>query len=168
MLKQLLITGIASTVMLGAVQANAHTLVTSSTWANTNHSHHNAKPKRHSAPVFQVNREQREQATMIQQGIQTCRLTPNEARQLQNQQQDIRQLEQKMRRDGLSQWESNTLKNRLHTARVNINRLTKNNVTCGSKKRHGNSHGHNGNNIQGSSTWSNGSGSGAVTIWIAK
>lgn len=157
MLKQLLLTGIAGTLILGASQASAHTLVTSSTWANTNHSHHNTKPKRQHTPALWINKEQREQAGMIKQGIKTCRITPNEARRLQNQQQDIRRLEQKLRRDGLTQWELKTLKSRLHNARTNINRLTKNNVTCGSRKHHNNTHGHRGNH---------GSIGGSATIWI--
>ncbi len=167
MLKQLLLTGIAGTLIIGASQASAHTLVTSSTWANTNHSHHNAQPKRNHAPAFRVNQEQRQQATMIKQGIKTCRITPKEARRLQNEQQDIKRLEQKMRRGGLTQWERNTLKSHLHNARVNINRLTKNNVKCGSQRHHNNSHGHRGNNIHGSSTWNSGSVGGSATIWIA-
>jgi len=105
-------------------------------------------------PVYNVNREQRQQAVMIQQGIRTCQITPREARVLNKQQSRIRKAERKLRRNGLKRWEANTLKISLHTARVQINRLTKNRKTCGRKHR-GYKHGQKRHNQHGQSRRNN-------------
>ena len=80
-----------------------------------------------------INKEQREQAVMIQQGIKTCAITPREAQQLRTTQNNISKLEQKFKANGLRKFEYVALKNKLHTARVEINRLTKNRANCRSK-----------------------------------
>lgn len=83
----------------------------------------------------QINKEQREQAVMIQQGIKTCQITPAEARTLRNTQSQINKLEGRFKANGLTPWESQTLLNKLHSARVQINKLTKNRDNCHSKYR---------------------------------
>ena len=185
MIKQVLITSIAAAGLLLSAQASAHSNGGSVTiWKNNashghGHSHH-AKPVRRPAPKpkYNVNREQRQQATMIQQGIQKCLITPREAAKLNKQQKRIKKAERRMRKDGLQRWERMKLKQRLHTARVQINRLTKNNKKCGrrghgSKKRgynhsHGsNHHNHsNGNHFHSHSNWgfSNDKGSFSISI----
>ena len=136
MFKQSLIIGIAAAGLLLSAQASAY---------QSGHSHkvtkksshsqsYKAKPRKRYAPRFNVNREQRQQAIMIKQGIKTCRITPREARVLNKQQSKIKKTERRLRKSGLTRWETSHLKNRLHTARVQINSFTKNRNTCGRSK----------------------------------
>ncbi|PID45177.1 MAG: hypothetical protein CSB47_09930 [Proteobacteria bacterium] len=78
----------------------------------------------------EIDQQQKEQAVMIAQGIKTGMLTPSEAKQLKTQQQTIAALEKKYRANGLQSWELKTLSSKLHEARIQINKLTKNNVNC--------------------------------------
>lgn len=146
MIKQVLITGIATAALLLSATATAHQGGGSVTiWNNAGHGHHhNVKPKRKHKPKFNVNKEQRQQAVMIQQGIKTCQITPAEAAKLKKQQKRIKKAERRMRSDGLQGWERNKLQQRLKNARIRINRFTKNRDRCGRghkrNKRHGNRH----------------------------
>lgn len=172
MIKQVLITSIAAAGMLLSAQATAHNSTGngSTVWNNYTHGHNshgrhvNPTPVRRPAPPkFNVNREQRQQATMIKQGIKNCRITPREANKLNNQQNRIKNAERRMRKGGLQHWERMKLKKRLHKARVQINRLTKNGEKCrrgGHKRRHQHNHGgnhnhshSNGHNFHSHSNW---------------
>ena len=124
MFKKIAITIIAASALLVSMQASA---------AGHGHSHH----KRDAG----INKEQREQAVMIQQGINTCQITPAEARTLKNTQKRIKRLEKKFKANGYSRWETQTLRNKLHAARVEINKLTKNRSNCRPKPKY-RSHGH--------------------------
>ena len=148
MFKKIAMTTIAASTLLISMQASAHNKHESS-----------------------VNQEQREQATMIQQGIKTCAITPNEARQLKSTQQRIAKLERTFKANGLSKWERKTLQDKLHAARVDINKLTKNRSTCRTDRHsQGRKHGasqdrHNGSNNYGQrSSNSNSRGSISVTV----
>ena len=165
MIKQVLITGITAVGLLLSAQATAHNQGGQGTfWNNSAHGHgHNghAQPQRRK---FRVNREQREQAGMIRQGIRTCQITPREADRLNKQQNKINRAERRMRRgDGLQRWERQQLKQRLHNARVQINRLTKNRKTCNRHRGHNN---HNGGHRNNHSSWnfSNGHGSFSINV----
>jgi len=159
MLKTMIITSMAAAGLMLSAQVSAHQSDRTVRWHNSHsHSHH------HQPPKFRVNKEQREQAMMIRQGIKTCQITPQEASRLYNQQNRIKRAEQRMRRDGLQKWERNKLKKRLHRARININRLTKNGKTCWHHNRH-RPYGHN-DHHHGSSTWNLGSGKGSISISI--
>ena len=125
MFKKIAITTIAASALLFSMQASA-----------AGYGHHN---KRDAG----INKEQREQSVMIQQGIKTCQITPAEARTLKDTQKRISRLESKFKANGLSRWESQTLHNKLHAARVEINKLTKNRTNCRSKYR-SNGHGNGG------------------------
>ena len=127
MFKKIAITTIAASAILFSMQASA-----------AGHGHHN---KRDAG----INKEQHQQSVMIQQGIKTCQITPAEARTLKNTQRRINSLESKFRANGYSRWESQTLHNKLHAARVEINKLTKNRVNCRPKYR-SNGHGHGASN----------------------
>ena len=150
MIRNIIITSVAAAGLLLSAQASAHNS-NNVTWKNGAHGHghsHNVKPQKRRAPKFRVNKEQREQAQMIKQGIKTCQITPSEAKTLNKQQNRINKAERKMRKDGLRRWERQKLKQRLHNARVQINKLTKNRKKCGrhnKKRRHGQNHSHNGN-----------------------
>lgn len=168
MLKQVVITGIAAMGLMLSVQASAHQSSSHTVRINHGHSGHHkpAKP-----PKFRVNREQREQANMIKQGIKTCQITPQEATKLNAQQNRIKKAERRMRKDGLQRWERSKLKQRLHNARVNINRLTKNAKNCRSKRwnrsnnhHRGNANRHHNNHVTG--TWDLTSGRGTIGIAI--
>ena len=166
MIKQVLITGIATAVLMLSATASAHQGGGSVTvWNNAGHGHHhNVKPKRRHKPKFNVNQEQRQQAVMIKQGIKTCQITPAEAAKLKKQQKRIKKAERGMRSNGLQKWERNALQKRLKNARIRINRFTKNRDRCGRghgkkrNKRHGNNH----NNT--SWNFSNGHGSFSINI----
>lgn len=150
MIKQVLITSIAAAGLLVAAQASAHNSGgTVTVWKNANnHGHkHHVKKVRRAPPKYNVNKEQRQQAAMIKQGIKTCQITPSEASKLNARQAKIKKAERRMRSNGLSYSESMTLKTRLHNARVQINKLTKNAKKCGrghKKHSHGYSHSHGG------------------------
>jgi len=185
MIKQALITSIAAAGLLLSAQASAHS-GSVTIWKNNSHIHndhgrhiHSAPPRRHAPkPKYNVNKEQRQQAIMIQQGIKKCLITPSEAAKLNKKQNRIKKAERRMRKDGLQHWERMKLKKRLHNARVQINRLTKNGKKCGrrghgSRKRgyhhsHGsNHHNHsNGNHFHSHSNWgfSNDKGSFSISI----
>lgn len=121
MLKQITMSTVAIATLLVSMQASAF---------NQSHS------KGH-----EINKEQREQAVMIQQGIKTCAITPREAQQLRSTQNNIAKLERKFKANGLQKFERKALQNKLHSARVEINRLTKNRTTCRSKyERNGYKH----------------------------
>ena len=148
MIKQLFITGIAATGILLSAQSSAHNGNSGTIWNNSVHHHKHLHKVRRPAPKpikFRINKEQRKQAAMIQQGIKNCRITPREANRLNNRQNRIKALERKMRRDGLQRWERKDLKKRLHNARTQINKLTNNRKRCNryGNKRHQHSHGHN-------------------------
>ena len=113
MLKQITITTFAITALLVSMQASA---------ANQHHS----KGKG-------IDKEQRQQAAMIKQGIKTCQITPREAKTLKTTQKRIAKLERKFKKNGLRSWERRTLISKLHSARVQINTLTKNRANCRSK-----------------------------------
>lgn len=130
MFKKIAMTTIVASALLMSMQASAH---------NYN-SHH-----KHDAGI---NKEQRAQAVMIQQGIKNCKLTPSEVRRVQSTQRNITRLEKKFKTNGLSRWERETLQNKLHAARVEINKLTKNRITCRSKYR-SNDRGHGSSNGRG-------------------
>jgi len=121
MFKKIALTTVAASTLLISMQASA----------NNYHNKHAAS----------INKEQREQATMISQGIRTCEITPAEARTLRSTQKRIATMESKFKRDGLTRWERQTLNEKLHAARVEINRMTKNRSTCYSKK-HSNDRGY--------------------------
>lgn len=148
MIKQVLITSIAAAGLLVAAQASAHNSGgTVTVWKNSNassHGHkHHVKKVRRAPPKYNVNKEQRQQAAMIKQGIQTCQITPKEAKKLNERQARIKKAERRMRSDGLSYNESMKLKKRLHNARVQINKLTQNANKCGrGHKKHSQGHGH--------------------------
>lgn len=78
----------------------------------------------------EINKQQKEQSVMISQGIKTCKITPDEAKKLKKRQSTIAALEKKYRANGLQSWELKTLTSKLHDARVEINKLTKNSTTC--------------------------------------
>lgn len=167
MLKQIVITGVAAAGLILSAQASAHQNNNHTSHINNGHSHHQPAPR---PAKFNVNREQRQQATMIRQGINTCQITPKEAKKLKSDQKRINKMEKRMRRDGLQKWERNKLKTVLHTARVKINRLTKNAKNC-RPTRWNSSHGHNGNahhsnNNRGNSTWNHSSSRGTFSISI--
>ena len=148
MIKQFIISSVAAAGLLVSAQATAHNTGGTVVWNNSAHGHshsHHVKPQRR-APKFRVNKEQREQAQMIKQGIKTCQITPAEAKILNKQQKRINKAESRMRADGLQRWERQKLKQRLHNARVQINKLTKNNKKCGrkNKRKHSFKHSHNG------------------------
>lgn len=145
MIKHVLITGIATAALLLSATASAHKGGSVTVWNNASHGHnHHVKPKHRPKPKFRVNKEQRQQAVMIQQGIKTCQITPAEAAKLKKQQKRIEKAERRMRSDGLQSWERNKLQARLKNARIQINRLTKNRDRCGRghkrNKRHGQRH----------------------------
>jgi len=186
MIKQVLITSIAAAGLLLSAQASAHGVqtdhhVNGEPAISWNHSH-NTKPARRPAPKrkkYNVNKEQRQQATMIAQGVRTCQITPREAGKLNRQQARIRKAERRMRKDGLQRWERMNLKNRLHKARVQINSLTKNSKQCGranKKRRGGRKHQHshgskhhkhsNGNHFHSHSSWSTSNGHNSFSISI--
>lgn len=170
MLKQVIITGITAAGLLLSMQASAHQVNSHGSRVNNNHSHNNYQPVRRAPPPFNVNKEQREQATMIAQGVKTCQITPKEAQALYAQQNRIKKAEKRMRRDGLQNRERNTLKQRLHNARVKINNFTKNAKNC-RPTRWNNSHGHRGNahrsnNGRGHSTLNLSSGRGSISISV--
>jgi len=151
MLKKVVTTGVAVAVMILSAQASAHQNNNHKPRVSHGHSHHQPSPR---PARFNVNKEQREQATMIKQGIKTCQITPKEAQRLNKEQNRIRKTEKRMRHDGLQKWERKQLKSLLHNARVKINKLTKNAKHCRaprwkkSNRHHGNAHRHNhGNNI---------------------
>ncbi|PWQ95702.1 hypothetical protein [Leucothrix arctica] len=146
MFKKIALTTIAASTLLISMQASAYSKHESS-----------------------VNQEQREQATMIKQGIKTCAITPSEASKLKSTQQRIAKLEHKFKANGLSKWERKTLQDKLHAARVDINKMTKNRSTCRTDRHsQGRKHGasqdrHNGSNNYGQRS-SNSRGSIAVTV----
>lgn len=109
MIKQIAITVLSVSALLVSYQASAH---------NT---------------ASEIDKQQSEQATMIAQGMKTCQLTPTEAKSLKTIQSGIAALETKYRHGGLQSWELNTLTSKLHNARVEINKLTKNSTTCNSR-----------------------------------
>ena len=78
----------------------------------------------------EIDKQQKEQATMIAQGMKTCQLTPEEAKSLKTIQSGIDAIEKKYRYGGLQSWELKTLTSKLHDSRVQINKLTKNSTTC--------------------------------------
>lgn len=82
-----------------------------------------------------INKEQREQAVMIQQGIKTCEITPREAQTLRATQSRIAAMEKKFKANGMRSWERKTLQEKLHAARVEINQFTKNRTTCRSESK---------------------------------
>lgn len=187
MIKQVLITSIAAAGLLLSAQASAHSSGGEVTvWNNSAHGHthkHHVKKVRRAPPRYNVNNEQHQQATMIAQGIKTCQITPKEAAKLNKKQSKIRKAERRMRKDGLQHWERMKLKTRLHNARVQINRLTKNGKQCGrrahkrshkghTKRSYHHSHGHNqhkhsnGNNFHSHSNWgfTNNKGSFSISI----
>lgn len=104
--KQIVMTVLAASALLGSYQASAH---------NT---------------ASEIDKQQHEQAVMIAQGMKTCQLTTKEAKSLKAIQNSIAALEKKYRYNGLQSWELNTLATKLHNARVEINKLTKNSTTC--------------------------------------
>lgn len=108
MIKQIAITVLSVSALLVSYQASAH---------NT---------------ASEIDKQQSEQAAMIAQGMKTCQLTAKEAKALKTVQYEIAALEKKYRYGGLQSWELNTLTSKLHTARVEINKLTKNSTTCNS------------------------------------
>ena len=135
MFKRIAITAVAASALLVSMQASA---------AGGHHHKRDAG----------INKEQREQSVMIQQGIKTCQITPAEARTLKATQKRIADLERKFKSNGYSRWELQTLKNKLHSARVEINRLTKNRSNCRSKYRsngHRRDHGASNHNRRGAS-----------------
>lgn len=164
MFKQIFITGVAATSLMLSAQVSAHQNNSRTAHVNNGHSHHQPAPRR---AKFNVNREQREQANMIKQGIKTCQITPQEAQKLKSQQNRIKKAEKRMRRDGLQRWERMDLKSRLHTARVKINKLTKNSKRCRTNRRH-HRPGHNGyrNNHRSNTTWSHNTRHGSFSISI--
>ena len=185
MIKQALITSIAAAGLLLSAQATAHGVqsdyhVNGEPAISWNHSH--AKPVRRPAPKrkkYNVNREQRQQATMIAQGIKTCQITQREAAKLNKQQKRIKKAERRMRKDGLQRWERMKLKTRLHNARVRINEFTKNSKKCGranKKRRGGHSYSHShgskhhkhsrGNHFHTHSSWSTTNGHNSFSISI--
>jgi hypothetical protein len=115
MFKKIAITTIAASALLFTMQASA------------SGGHHKNDAS--------INKEQRTQAVMIQQGIKSCKITPSEARKARSTQKRIAILEKKFKANGMSRWERDTLKKKLHAARVEINQLTQNRTTCYSKKR---------------------------------
>jgi len=124
MFKRIAITAVAASALLVSMQASA---------AGGHHHKRDAG----------INKEQREQSVMIQQGIKTCQITPAEAKTLKATQKRIARTEKRFKSNGLSRWETKTLHSRLHAARVEINRLTKNSTNCRTKYRpHGHNHGH--------------------------
>ena len=164
MLKQLVITGVAAAGLILSAQASAHQNNNHTARVNNGHSHHQPAPRR---AKFNVDKEQRQQANMIRQGINTCQITPKEAKRLRSDQKRINKMEKRMRRDGLQKWERNKLKTILHTARVKINRFTKNAKNCRPTHRNS-SHGNHGNNnhAHGNRTWSHSSNGGSFSITI--
>lgn len=153
MLKQITMTTIAAATLLVSMQASAY---------SPNNGHNSG-----------INQEQREQAVMIQQGIRTCEITPREAQQLRATQSRIKSLEQQYRANGFSSWERQSLQNKLHAARVEINTLTKNRTTCRTESKRDNRHydnrqqgGNNrGSNNHGSNNHHSNGGSISVRIW---
>lgn len=147
MFKKIALTTIAASTLLISMQASAHNKHESS-----------------------VNQEQHEQATMIKQGIKTCAITPSEANKLNSTQQSIAKLERKFKVNGLSKWERKTLQDKLHAARVDINKMTKNRSTCRTDRHsQGRKHGvkqdrHNGSNNYGQRSSNNSRGSISVTV----
>lgn len=139
MLKKIIITSVAAAGLLLSVHASAdQSTYKIKVWDNnaqnivtTVKPNLLIKPQ----PTFGVNKEQRQQATMISQGIKTCKITPTEAKVLNKQQKKIQKTEQRLRQDGLSRWETNLLQTSLKSARIQINKLTKNRSTCGRSKR---------------------------------
>ena len=123
MFKKIAMTAVAASTIAMSMQASA----------NNNHHRHNAA----------IDKEQREQAVMIQQGVKTCQITPAEAKQAYSTHQRIARMESKFKANGLSRWERQTLNEKLHAARVEINQLTKNRTTCRTKK-HSNYRDHSG------------------------
>ena len=167
MIKQALITGIATAALLLSATASAHNSGSSVIiWNNAGHGHtHNVQPKRIHKPKFRINQEQRQQAVMIQQGIKTCQITPAEAAKLNQQQKRIKKAERGMRSNGLQRWERNALQTRLKNARIRINRFTKNRDRCG--RGHGHGHKRNkrhGNKHNTSWNFSNGHGSFSISL----
>lgn len=168
MLKQFIITGVAAAGLMLTAQSSAHQSHNAPRIHHGHgHSHHQPAPR---PPKFRVNKEQREQAMMIKQGVKTCQITPHEAQKLYAQQNRIKKAEKRMRRDGLQRWERNKLKARLKKARVRINRFTQNADNCrpirwrhSDGHREHNNHGH---NNHGHSTWSHTSGNGSFSITI--
>lgn len=144
MLKKIIITSVAAAGLLLSVHASAdQSTYKVKVWNNNAHNIvKNVKPNYRvkAQPSFSVNKEQRQQATMISQGIQSCKITPTEAKVLNKQQKKIQKTESRLRQGGLSRWETNLLKTSLKSARIQINKLTKNRSTCGrsKSKRHNN------------------------------
>lgn len=133
MIKQAVITSFAAAVLLLSVQASAdQNSQRSNAWKNKTPVTKHVKFRQ---PAFNVNREQREQAAMIQQGIKKCQITPKEARVLNKQQARINKTERQLKKNGLNRREANQLKSALKSARIQINRLTKNRKTCGGNQR---------------------------------
>jgi len=145
MIKQTLITGIAAAVLLLSTQASAE-----QGRKNAKNMKKKApvvtkpvKPNRHKRPpMFNVDKEQRQQARMIQRGIRSCQITPREARRLDRRQYQIQQTERRLKRHGLQRWEVKQLKRELGAAREQINRLSNNHRTCGRQHNNWNKRSH--------------------------
>lgn len=77
-----------------------------------------------------INTVQQKQAESIKQGIKVGKLTPREARRLRREQEDIKDLERKMRGNGsLDTEEIAMLFKLLEQARNNINKLLRNSIS---------------------------------------
>ena len=106
MFKKIVVTTVSISALLLAFQASAH------------------------SSASKIDKQQKEQAVMIQQGMKNCKLTVKEAKSLKTTQDSIAALEKKYRVNGLQSWELKTLGSKLHESRVQINKLTKNSSTC--------------------------------------
>ena len=106
MTKNIAMTVLSATALLFSFQASAH------------------------SSGSEVDKQQKEQAVMIAQGMKNCKLTPKEAKSLKTIQSGIDALEKTYRHDGLQSWELKTLTSKLHDSRVQINKLTQNSTTC--------------------------------------
>lgn len=135
MIKQTLILSIAAVGLLLTAQASAYqhynSYVLSVQTGHSDHSQAQSKKRYSKKAARIINKEQHEQAVMIQQGIKTCQITPREAVTLNVQQSKINKLERRLSSNGLSKWEFSKLNSSLHSARVQINAFTKNRDTCG-------------------------------------
>ncbi|WP_146203452.1 hypothetical protein [Leucothrix pacifica] len=78
----------------------------------------------------QVTNVQKKQAQSIEQGVKVGKLTPKEAKKLNNEQAEIDELKEELAANGsLDTEELALLFKRLETARNNINKLLRNNVS---------------------------------------
>lgn len=159
MLKQIITTGVAALGLILTMQASAH----------QSHHHNGRDNNRYhkpTKPVFNVNRAQSYQATLINSGVKNRSLTRYEENKLRKEQRAIAHLEHQYRRNGLQKWERNTLEKRLKSSSKRIKSYMNNHEYRPARhhkkpKHHKQSRHHHQSSHKNSSN-------GSFTVWISK